>query len=246
MKRYKIEIAYDGTDFSGWQMQPNAPSIQEMIEQALYFLTGSETHVSGSGRTDAGVHASCQVAHFDALDLDPDEALLALNETLPPTIRILSLEQVYDDFHARFGTKSKTYIYNLHTAPVCPPFQCAYTHHIRYPLDIDLLERAAMRFVGTHDFTTFANQANTGSASINPVRTIYSIDITKEEGALKIHFHGNGFLYKMVRNITGTLIQIATGKLPIESLDTLFEARDRREAPIAAPAKGLFLHKVEY
>ncbi len=245
-KRYKIEIAYDGTAFSGWQVQPNAVSIQSQIEQSLFFLTGTETHVSASGRTDAGVHAMGQVAHFDALPLDCDETLLALNESLPSSIRILSLQEVPLDFHARFGAKSKTYTYHLHLDPVCPPFKSPYAHHIRYPLDLELLYRAAQRFVGTHNFTSFANQASSGAASVNPVRTIYAIDILEDEGGVSLSFHGNGFLYKMVRNITGALLEVALGRLPLEALDSIFEDRDRRKAPVAAPAKGLFLQHVEY
>ncbi|MCI5052376.1 MAG: tRNA pseudouridine(38-40) synthase TruA [Simkaniaceae bacterium] len=244
--RYKMTVSYDGTAYSGWQIQPNGPSVQEQIQNALFFLLGDAVHLSGSGRTDAGVHASRQVCHFDAPDFDCPEMLMRLNTVLPETVRILSLDPTTENFHARFSAKSKFYHYIIHLDPVCPPFKSPYCLHLRKKLDLDLLKEAAKKFTGTHDFSSFANSASEGSAAINPVRTIYSINIVPEEGGVRLEFHGNGFLYKMVRNITGALIEVATGKMALEQIDALFAAKDRRKAPSGAPAQGLFLVNVEY
>jgi len=247
MNKYKLTIAYDGTAYSGWQIQPNAVSIQELLEKALSTILRTPTAVASSGRTDAGVHARGQVAHFiyeGTLDLF--RLQLSLNGLLPPDIRILSIETAAPDFHARYSAISKEYHYHLHLDRTTDPFKRLYAYHDYSPLDLDKMKIAASCFVGTHDFTTFANEGSKGSAAKNPIRTITRLELCREPGGVRLEFEGNGFLYKMVRNITGTLLDVARGKIEPESIPQLFEARDRTIASPAAPARGLFLMKVNY
>ncbi len=247
MNKYKLTIAYDGTAYSGWQIQNNAVSIQSLLEKALATILRAPTPVFASGRTDAGVHAKAQVAHFTS-EVAPDlkRLHLSLNGILPDDIRILSVEKASPDFHARYSAVSKEYHYHLHLERATDPFKRLYAYHDYSPLDLEKMKEAAKYFIGTHDFTTFANEASKGSAAKNPVRTITRLDICHEPGGIRLEFEGDGFLYKMVRNITGTLLDIARGKIRIESIPQLFEAKDRSLAPPAAPSRGLFLVKVNY
>ena len=247
MPKYKLTIAYDGTAYSGWQIQLNAVSIQSLIETAFATILRVPTPVFSSGRTDAGVHAKAQTAHFSSENpVDLFRLQLSLNGLLPPDIRILSIEEAAADFHARYSAISKEYHYHLHLERTTDPFKRLYAYHDYSPLDLDKMKQAAGYFVGTHDFTTFANDASKGSAAKNPIRTIFRLDLCTEPGGIRLEFEGNGFLYKMVRNITGTLLDVARGKIPVESIPQLFEAKDRSLAPPAAPARGLFLIKVNY
>ncbi|MCH9631043.1 MAG: tRNA pseudouridine synthase A [Chlamydiia bacterium] len=247
MNRYKITIAYDGEKFSGWQVQPNATSIQELLESSIEKILQEKAKVIGSGRTDAGVHALAQVAHFETeKELEIEKTLFSLNGLLPHEIRILKLEKVTNDFHARFSAKKKTYHYHLHLEKFQTPFKRGISLHVKRPLDIDLLKLACKKFEGTHNFRAFANEAGKGSAKASPVKTIYSLNAVKEEGGYRLEFTGSGFLYKMVRNITGALIECASGKLHIEKIPELLKSQDRRLSPKAAPAHGLFLVKIEY
>jgi tRNA pseudouridine38-40 synthase len=247
MPKYKLTIAYDGTSYSGWQIQLNAISIQSLIETALATILRAPTPVFSSGRTDAGVHAKAQTAHFSSESpVDLFRLQLSLNGLLPPDIRILSIEEAAADFHARYSAISKEYHYHLHLERTTDPFKRLYAYHDYSPLDLDKMKEAAGYFVGTHDFTTFANDASKGSAAKNPIRTITRLDLCAEPGGIRLEFEGNGFLYKMVRNITGTLLDVARGKIAVESIPQLFEAKDRSLAPPAAPARGLFLIKVNY
>jgi tRNA pseudouridine38-40 synthase len=247
MTKYLITIAYDGTNYSGWQNQPNGVSIQSLIEQALSTIVRSSTAIVASGRTDAGVHARAQVAHFETEQpLNISTLLRSLNGLLPPDIRILQVEEAPEEFHARFTALSKEYHYHIHLNPVLDPFKRLYAYHYHAPLDIDLMEAAAKYFVGTHDFTSFANSATEGSAGKDPVRTITRLDICLEPGGIRLEFEGDGFLYKMVRNITGTLLDVARGKLSLDEIPRIFAAKDRSKASPAAPSRGLFLIKVNY
>ncbi len=247
-KRYKITISYDGTKYSGWQIQPNATTIQQLIENALEILLKERTPLTGSGRTDAGVHAVAQIAHFDA----PKELILppflrSLNGILPNDIRIKEIELAADNFHARYSAKKKTYHYVLSCKPVQDPFQRLYSHHISHKIDLDLLKEASQLFVGRHNFTSFANEPCKGSVAKNPFRTINHINMIEEScGVVRLEFEGEGFLYKMVRNIVGTLLDIASGKKSINDIPDIFAKQDRRLAGRAAPALGLFLVSVEY
>lgn len=243
MSRYRLMIAYDGTGYGGWQVQKNAPTIQKLVQQALETVLQHPTDLTGASRTDAGVHALGQVAHFDTEKTFLTPSLrLSLNALLPETIRILEVEPVSDEFHARYSAKSKIYSYHLHLDPILSPFFKLYRHQVFGSFDIALLKKAIPLLVGKKDFTSFANQSD----QKDTVRDLYRIDLFEEEGGIRLEFEGNGFLYKMVRNLTGTLIEIAQHKLDITQIPLIFAAKNRKEAGQTAPAKGLFLNKVIY
>ncbi len=246
MKNYKLTLAYDGTAYSGWQVQPNALTIQEVLHKVLRQILQEEVYLVGSGRTDAGVHALEQVAHMKVeKTFDQNKLFMSLNRLLPDDIRVLSLDEVADDFHARYSAVGKIYHFHLHTG-IRDPFQRHYSLQVKYPINLELLQAAAKKFVGKHDFTSFANEAHRGSASNGAVRTMKRLDVIIEGDDVRLEFEANGFLYKMVRNITGTLLDVARGKLPLESIEGILEAKDRRVAGKAAPPNGLFLVKVFY
>lgn len=247
MPKYKLIISYEGTAYGGWQVQPNALTIQALIQDALTTLLTKPAHLSGSGRTDAGVHALAQTAHFvSEKPLDSLKTLRSLNGLLPRDIRIKSVDEAPDDFHARFSAKHKTYHYNLSLGHTPDPFMRYFSHHLYQELDLEKLKTACEHFIGEHDFTSFANSASMGAAAKNPVRTLTRCHIEKMPFGLRIEVSANGFLYKMVRNIVGALIACGTGKLDPDQIPVLLKARDRRLAPLAAPAKGLFLAHVDY
>jgi tRNA pseudouridine38-40 synthase len=248
MQCYKLTISYDGTNYSGWQIQPNAPSIQQHLQESLTSLFHSEKiAVIGAGRTDAGVHALNQIAHFKIEHEWPTHRLLlALNGLLPRDIRVKKVELVPLSFHSQYSAIRKEYHYYLYLERVLDPFQRLYCWHIFNRLNVDLLPEAAKLFVGTHDFTSFANEPHAGSVAKNPVRTIYRLDICPIEGGLRLEFEGNGFLYKMVRNIVGTLVDVASGRLTNDDVVSILKSKDRRQASRAAPPQGLFLVKVDY
>lgn len=244
---YKITITYDGTNYSGWQVQPNGISIQEKIQEALSIFLRHNTHLIGSGRTDAGVHALGQVAHFKSIhEIDQRRFLHSLNGLLPIDIRIKSIESVPENFHARYSAIGKTYYYYLHTNPIQDPFRRLYALHVFEKIDVNILQEAASHFIGQHDFTAFANESHTGVAAHDPIRTMKRLDITPLEEGLRLEFEADGFLYKMVRNITGTLLETASGKRLPSSIPHLLASKDRKAAGKAAPPHGLFLAKVEY
>ena len=259
-KTYKMKIAYDGTQYGGWQIQKNALSIQTVIQNALATLLRRQTPVVASGRIDAGVHALGQIAHFRCpQELQIQKILLSLNALLPVDIRILSLELVEPAFHARFSALSKIYNYYLCLDNVSDPFQRLYMHRPPHRVDVELLKSACHYFIGTHDFTSFANTRSCTHS--NPkqgnIRTIQNIALLEKRPfttlsqktsgrVICLSFEGNGFLYKMVRNIVGTLLDVCAGRLCLNAIPHIFAARDRRSAGIAAPAQGLFLAEVKY
>ena len=244
MPNYKLTIAYDGTDFHGWQQQNNASSVQQIIKKGLDTVLRHQTRLIGSGRTDAGVHARGQIAHFHTdTPLAPERFLYSMNALLPATIRLLAVEEVPDSFHAQYSAIGKTYHYHLFLDPVMLPMRRLYAWKPFYDVDLALMKEASTYFIGTHDFTTFTNK---GSASEDPVRTIYSIRFVPEEGGVVLVFHGSGFLYKMVRNIVGALVAVGVGRLECAEVPVLLVGKDRRMAPEGAPAQGLFLHEVHY
>lgn len=246
-RKYKMTIAYDGTHYGGWQRQPNAISIQEKIENALSIILHKTVPLIGSGRTDAGVHALGQVAHFSFdRECNLDRLKTSLNGILDRDIRIKELREVSEEFHARFSALSKIYHYHLHLDPVQNPFQRLYTTHIPFPIDLSLLREGASFFIGTHDFTSFAGKCDQGSAVTSPIKTLFKVDLIEKEGGLTFVFEGTGFLYKMVRNIVGTLLAIASHKIPLKSLKEIFNKKERSAAGPTAPSKGLFLMSVEY
>ncbi len=245
MSKYKLIIAYDGTHYCGWQVQENGPSIQTLIQKALQTALRHPLDLTGSGRTDAGVHARGQTAHFETpIPLNPNRLRISLNALLPPDIRILQIDPAPPDFHARYSAKSKIYHYHLHLDPVSDPFTRLYRYHPPSPLNLTLLQSAAAQFLGTHDFTSFANQKELPLT--DATRTLYRLDIIPQNQGLRLEFEGNGFLYKMVRNITGTLLDIASNKTPLSHLPQIFAARDRKAAGAAVPPHALFLMHVNY
>jgi tRNA pseudouridine38-40 synthase len=245
--RYKLRITYDGTSYGGWQAQKNAPAIQTILEKALSTILRHPVAVVGSGRTDAGVHALGQVAHFDTpAPFEPKRWLLSMNALLPPEIRILDVESTPLEFHARYSAIGKIYHYRLHFGKTADPFKRLFSYHVPFTLDLDLLKKAAPFFIGTHDFSAFANEALKGSAAKNPIRNLRRLDVVEEAGGIRLEFEGEGFLYKMVRNITGTLIDIARGKIALDDLPKIFSAKNRQEAGTTAPPLGLCLVQVLY
>lgn len=244
---YKLTIAYDGTAYCGWQIQPNGRTIQEILQDKLAIILRQEVVVIGSGRTDSGVHAQGQVAHFhfpSAIEIFRVHG--SLNSLLPSDIRVYDFVEVPPDFHAQYSAIGKTYHYHLHLDPVQDPFRRLYSLHIREKIDLSLLQQGAKLFAGTHDFTSFANEAHSGCAAHDAVRTIHRLDIIEQSGGVRLEFEGDGFLYKMVRNITGTLLEVASHKRPLEDIQKILAAKDRRLAGKAAPPHALFLMHVKY
>ncbi len=242
-----MTLAYDGTSYGGWQVQPNATSIQSLLEYALLTLLKEKTAVIGSGRTDAGVHALGQVANFKAKEpLDLYRISHSINGLLPKEVRVISLEEVDDSFHARYSATGKTYRYHLHLDKVLNPFNRLYSWHVSHKVSIQKLQKTALFFLGTKDFSAFANEAHTGSAAKNGVRTLRKLDVVNTDGGVYLEFEGTGFLYKMVRNITGTLMDICAGRLQEENLEEILLSKDRKKSGSAAPPQGLFLMNVNY
>jgi tRNA pseudouridine38-40 synthase len=240
MRRIKINLAYDGTGFHGWQTQPGLPTIQGTLERIVSDLEGKLVHVAGSGRTDAGAHALEQVAAFSIGNPIPLANLRrAVNRLLPPAIRVLSAEEVPAGFHPRFDAKSKTYEYRIVRGEVCLPLEWPYAHHYPYPLDEDRMVRFASVFEGEHDFTGFAASDDRDAEGKSKLRTIYSSVLEQRDGRLVYRIRGSGFLKHMVRNIAGTLIEVGKGNVAdLQRLPSV-------SGP-TAPAKGLFLVGVEY
>lgn len=245
--KYKLTISYDGSQYSGWQYQPNSISIQEVIEKAFFTLLQKPIRLISSSRTDAGVHALGQVAHI-ILDHKADlhKLIYSLNGLLPSDIRIKEIEEVPLSFHARFHAKKKIYHYHLFCEKFHSPCNRLYSHHVRHRFNIEALKEAIPYFIGTHNFKAFANENTKGSASSSPIKTIYTINVVEQLGGYRLEFEGSGFLYKMVRNIVGTLLECSKGKLSPHAIPELMESGDRRKLPKSAPAHGLFLMQIDY
>jgi tRNA pseudouridine38-40 synthase len=244
MRNIKLTISYDGTNYKGWQVQPNGCTIQEEIEKAVKKVFGKKHCVHGAGRTDAGVHARAQVANFKAVsDIPAENIQPALNALLPKDIAITGAEEVATDFHSRFSAKSKHYSYNILSQKHRDPFVERYSWRVTYCLDIPLMKKEAECLVGRHDFKSFQASDKTEKSS---VRRITSINIKRKKSGITVDIVGDGFLYNMVRNIVGTLVDIGRGYLPQGSMKEILREKDRREAGPTAPAKGLFLVEVTY
>lgn len=244
---YKLTIAYEGTNYCGWQVQPNGVSIQAHIEEALQTVLQKPVRIIGSGRTDAGVHALGQVAHFRyEEELDLEKLRFSLNCLLPKDIRIIAIDSVFPSFHAQHHAESKTYRYHLYLNKVLCPFRRAFVWHLPQPLALKKLKEAIPHFLGTHDFTAFSNEAHKGVAAKYPVRTIYRIDVQEEEGGIALEFEGDGFLYKMVRNMVGTVVDCALNRKEPSEIPALLHSKDRTKGSMAAPPQGLFLVRVKY
>ncbi len=245
-RNIKMVIAYDGTDFHGWQIQPNVVTVQGILQDTLRKLCQELINLYGSGRTDAGVHARGQVAHFKTLSKIPSANLRhALNELLPGSIRIYDCHEVDETFHARYSAKSKLYSYSILTSPICSPFQRRYAYHLPGPIDIEAMSKAARYYLGEHDFSSFCDAQDD---SPSKVRTIFQSEVSKGEADQMVVYRveANGFLHRMVRAIAGTLIEVGRGRVNALSVESLLEARDRVVAPWTAPAHGLCLEWVKY
>src|SRR5215471_274570 len=240
MRRIRIHLAYDGGPFHGWQVQPGLPTIQGALEEIISGMEGNPVHVAGSGRTDAGVHALCQVAAFSIENPIPMPNLKrAINRLLPPAIRVLSTAEAPPDFHPRFHAVSKTYEYRIFRGEVCSPFEWPYVHHHPYPLDEERMVRFASIFTGEHDFTAYAASDDRDAEGHTKVRTVFSSILERSPGRLVYRVRGSGFLKHMVRNMVGTLIEAGRGNVAEVA------AIPAKSGP-TAPAKGLFLVNVEY
>jgi tRNA pseudouridine38-40 synthase len=246
MRNIKLLIEYDGTNYCGWQTQENGPSIQEEIEKALKRATGEIISINGSGRTDAGVHARGQVANFMTESTIPGNKFsYALNNLLPRDIVIKDSEEMPLDFHARFSAKGKKYSYNMINSRFPSALERNYAYHINYceRLDIDRMERAAKAFIGTHDFTGFMAA---GSKVKDAVRTIFELSVLAEKDRICLTYKGSGFLYNMVRIITGTLLYAGIGRIDPDEIPDLILSGDRTKAGITVPPCGLYLEEVYY
>lgn len=239
-----MTIAYKGTDYSGWQVQPKLKTVQGVVKETFKSMFKSEIRLMGSGRTDAGVHALGQVANFKSeISIPPEKLLLALNSNLPRDIRIKDCCIMDDDFHSRFSAVGKTYLYYIYNSRIGSPFLKDYSYLIPYRLDFDKMVKAAGGFKGEHDFFGFMS---TGSPVKDTVRTIYDIKLQQQNELIAMEVTGNGFLYNMVRIIAGTLIDVGRGKIPAEDIGEIIDTKDRSRAGHTAKAKGLFLKKVYY
>lgn len=239
MRNFKMIVEYDGTAYCGWQRQENGLSIQQVLEEAIELITGEKVSVIGSGRTDAGVHALNQAAHFKSNSSLPlDNIYRGLNSVLPKDIVIKEMEEVPEDFHALRDVKSKVYVYKICNQRLRPAIGRNYFWHVRYPLNMEFMREATKYIIGTHDFSSFC-AANTQVK--DRVRTILDIDIKKnEEGIIEVNVVAHGFLKYMVRNIVGTLVEIGRGKWEPEEMKRILESKDRKIAGATAPAYALF------
>ena len=243
MRNIKITIQYNGKNYCGWQKQNNSPGIQGTIEKAIFDITREEVKITGSGRTDAGVHALGQVANFKTNSQIPvDRIPNALNAKLPKDISIVKAEDVDEDFHSRYSAKKKTYRYQIYNSQYRSPIYADISYPVKYDLDIDKMKKEAKSLIGTYDFKGFMSS---GSSVIDTVRTIYNIEVSKSEDLIIIEIEGNGFLYNMVRIIAGTLVDIGRGRIT-ENMSTIIKSKSRSMAGHTAPAHGLFLKKVDY
>jgi tRNA pseudouridine38-40 synthase len=246
MRRLRFQVAYDGTDFHGWQVQPGQATIQSVLEEVISGLEGSPVHVAGSGRTDAGVHAFAQVAAVSlSIPIPIDNFRRAVNRLLPPTIRISKVTEVDPQFHPRFDARRKTYEYRIFRDEICPPFEQRFVCHYPYPLNEEAMSAAAPLLAGEHDFTAFAASDNRDSSK-SYVRCIFRSSVTRQGNRLVYQVTGSGFLKHMVRNIAGVLVEVGKGNLTNDDvLARLQPGCGIRPGP-SMPPQGLFLVSVEY
>ncbi len=246
-RRIRIRVAYDGTAYHGWQIQPDLPTIQGTLEAVVSEIEGRPVQVAGSGRTDAGVHALAQVAAFSLENPIPvDNLRRAINRLLPRDIRILAAEETAPGFHPRYDARSKTYEYRIFRGEICPPFERLYVHHYPYPLNEGSIAAAAGVFEGEHDFSAFAASDERDALGGSKVRTVFCSQVTPAPDRLVYRVRGSGFLKHMVRNIAGTLIEAGKGNIDAAGIRALLEPGAAVKAGPTAPARGLFLVEVEY
>jgi tRNA pseudouridine38-40 synthase len=249
-RNLKLILSYDGSEFSGWQVQPDAATVQGTLAFAIGRVTGEKVLPQGSGRTDAGVHALAQNVTFVTFSAVPTENFQkALNDVLPAAVRVLDVKEMPQEFHARHSARGKTYRYRIYREAICPPFLARYVWHYPYPLDEAAMTRAAGLVVGEHDFTSFAavdpERGREGEPTSN-VRTIFSSAWERVGDELVYAVRGSGFLHHMVRNLVGTFIPVGRGTLQVNDVIRILDARNRSAAGATAPGKGLYLVSVDY
>lgn len=243
-RNIKLTVAYDGTAYHGFQRQANALAVQQVLEDRLKTIFGHTISMVASGRTDTGVHAYGQVINFRTTGSIPVKRIVAAaSSVLPEDIIIIDAEEADSEFHARRSAKNKTYMYRIHNARLPNPFERKYAWHVTAELDVCLMDIVSRQIVGTHDFSAFRGA---GSAPVNPVKTIFEARCRREDQQVTFTFTGSGFLYHMVRNLVGTIVEIGAGRRLPETLLQILDSRDRRNAGATAPAHGLYLMHVQY
>jgi len=245
IKNFKITIEYDGACYHGWQRQKKDRTIQEEIEKAVLTITGQKVSLTGSGRTDAGVHAYAQVANFTCeTRLGPEDLFGGLNSLTADDIVIRACEEVAESFHARYDAKSKTYVYKILNRPDPAAIGRQYTWHIRKKLNLDAMRKSSAHLIGSHDFKAFEG---TGSPRAHTTRSVFKASLAEgQDGCLEFEIEADGFLRFMVRNIVGTMVDVGLGKISPADFKGILESKDREQAGATAPAHGLFLKKVNY
>ena len=245
MRRVRLFVAYDGTDYCGWQVQPNGITVEEVLNRELFRLTGEDIHIIGASRTDSGVHALMNVAVFDtASSIPPERMAYALNQRMPEDIVITKSDEVGADWHPRYQDNvRKTYEYHIYNAPILNPLKRKYSAFVSFPMDVEKMRRGAAYLVGEHDFVSFCNVRTNVS---DTVRTVEDVTVTEDGADIVIRITGNGFLYNMVRIIAGTLIRVGRGFYEPEKVREILEEKKRTAAGITAPACGLVLVEIEY
>lgn len=244
MRNIKLTIEYDGTDYHGWQFQPNARTIQGVMEERIGTIVNEKIGLNASGRTDAGVHALNQVANFKTSSGISCKALQkGLNALLPQDISVKEVCEVDADFHSRFSATGKVYTYQILNRPYPSALVCRFSWFIRYPLNTERMDRAAAHIIGAHDFSSF--RASSCGAP-HPIKTVRAAWFRKEGGLLVFEIEATGFLHHMVRNIVGTLVDVGMGRMTTDSFKEVFHSKDRRLAGVTAPSQGLFLKEVKY
>lgn len=245
MRRVRLFVAYDGTDYCGWQVQPNGITVEEVLNRELFRLTGEDIHIIGASRTDSGVHALMNVAVFDTdSSIPPERMAYALNQRMPEDIVITKSDEVGADWHPRYQDNvRKTYEYHIYNAPVLNPLKRKYSAFVSFPMDVEKMRRGAAYLVGEHDFVSFCNVRTNVS---DTVRTVEDVTVTEDGADIVIRITGNGFLYNMVRIIAGTLIRVGRGFYEPEKVREILEKKKRTAAGITAPACGLVLVEIEY
>lgn len=244
-RNFKLVLRYDGANYHGWQLQRDVLTIQGVLEEAIEQVAGVKARVHASGRTDAGVHALGQVVHFKAqTEISPQELKARLNESLPEDIRVLSAEKVPLSFHSRYDASSKVYRYSILNCRIAGRYTARSAHVFSPKLDLERMRTAASYLVGTHDFSSFG--VNPGREVENPTRTIKRLELTRQGHYIFVELEADGFLYKMVRSIVGTLLKVGAGKIEPEEMPAILESRDRCRAGATAPPHGLCLLEVKY
>jgi len=250
MRNLKVIVSYDGAEFSGWQVQPNATTVQGTLASVIGRITGEKVLPQGSGRTDAGVHALAQVMTFVTESSIPAANFVkAMNDLLPGSVRVLEVAEAAADFHARHSARAKTYRYRIYREAICPPFLARYVWHYPYPLAEQAMLGAAESVIGEYDFTSFAAvdpERGREEGSGTNVRTIFASSWERVGKEFVYTVRGSGFLHHMVRNLVGTFLLVGKGTLQLEDVRRILEARNRSAAGATAPARGLYLVEVEY